>query len=219
MNKVLIGVILLLFLLGLLYWQFPYAIKSADSKANLIYFVILAATLIISTNRSNLSGSIMLRYALLWLMIATVLVLGYSFKNQIIGVLIPNRPQTQNDGSFIIGKRQDKHFHIEVAMNNRKLDCLIDTGASSIVIDLEDANLIGIDTSELNFNLPSETANGLIYSARAIVKDVRIGDMELHDLPISVNKARMNSCLLGMSFLSTLKKVSIEGDKMILSPQ
>jgi aspartyl protease family protein len=217
MKKSLIAAILLLLLLLILYWQFPYALKSSDSKANLIYFVALVAGGIIGVSSSKYKSEAMFRDVMIWLSVAIVLLLSYSYKDELLSLLVPNRPRMHND-SLVIMLSNDGHFHIEVMMNGKVLDCMVDTGATSIVVDTEDAMSIGVDIDGLSFNVPSETANGTNYSARARVSSLRIGDIELEDKLIMVNKTKMNSCLLGMSFLSTLKKISIEGDKMIMSP-
>jgi aspartyl protease family protein len=219
MKRIVIVFSLLSLLLGLLYWEFPYALKEGNNKANLIYYVILISGLLISISSTKLATRTIINYATTWVAIAIVLLISYSYKTQLLAVLIPNRPIILKDGSFVITASKDNHFHIEVTMDGKTLDCIVDTGASSIVIDPNDAKSIGIDPNLLNFNIKTETANGITYSARASVFRLKIGDIELKNEPISVNEATMSSCLLGMSFLNNLKKVTIEGDKMIMSSQ
>lgn len=42
MKKGIIAAGLLILLIGLLIWQFPYALKNPDTRGNLIYFLCLA---------------------------------------------------------------------------------------------------------------------------------------------------------------------------------
>lgn len=205
--------------IGLLYWCFPYAFKSSDSKADLAYFFVLAIALSISLSNSKIQASVLIKNAIIWVSIILVLLIGYSHKDEVFSLLVPNRPVILKDGSFIINASKDKHFHVEAKMNNRIIDCVIDTGASGIVIDTDDARKVGVDVEQLQYNMPAETANGMIYSAPAQIAYLRIGDVELKDAVIMVNKAAMGSCLLGMSFLNTFKKISIEKDRMVISPQ
>lgn len=219
MKKPFILISLLLFAVLLLYWQFPYALKSSESKADLTYFLILVGTLILGLSQSKYRASDLIQNSVIWVCIILILLIGYSYKDVILGQLIPSKPIIRSDGSFTITSSLDRHFHIQAELNNHVVDCIIDTGATTIVIDVKDASASGIDTERLAYNIPAETAGGLVYSARTNVAKLKIGDIELKDTSILVNKTEMGSCLLGMTFLNTFKKISIEGDKMIISPQ
>ena len=219
MKKSIVVFVVLMLGIGLLYYRFPYALKSSDSKADLAYFLVLATALTISLSNSRIQASVLIKNAIIWISIILILLIGYSHKDDVLSLLVPNRPVILKDGSFMITVSKDKHFHVEAQMNNQIIDCVIDTGASSIVIDTDDARAIGVNVDQLKYNMPAETANGMIYSAPAKIAYLRIGDIELEDTVIMVNKVEMSSCLLGMSFLNTFKKISIEHDKMLISPQ
>ena len=79
-----------------------------------------------------------------------------------------------------------------------------------------DAGRLGIDLSGLNFNRPSETANGVGYGASYTLPELTVGGVTLSNLPVEVNHAGMHSSLLGMSFLKRMKSFEVRGRKLII---
>ncbi len=93
---------------------------------------------------------------------------------------------------------------------------LIDTGASDIVLAPEDARRIGIDMGALTYSRSYQTANGLGEGAPLRIDSLRMGPIWLTDVPASVNRAPMDTSLLGMSFLRQIGSFEIEGRRMRL---
>ena len=94
---------------------------------------------------------------------------------------------------------------------------MVDTGASDMVINQNDARRIGIDLSRLKFNRAYQTANGTSYGAGVRLKEVKFGDLVFQDIPASVNSADMGISLLGMSFLRNFSKYEFTRDQLILT--
>ena len=130
--------------IGLLWWRFPYALKSSDSLANFCYFLVLAAVLTLSLSHSRIPAAVLIRNALIWISIFLALLIGYSHKEDVLSLLVPNYPVKLEDGTYMITASKDNHFHVETMMNNQKIDCMVDTGASGIVINTEVAEAIGL---------------------------------------------------------------------------
>ena len=72
---------------------------------------------------------------------------------------------------------------------------MADTGASSIFLSHDDAQKMGVNMSALNYNIQYNTANGKIFAAEIIAKDLKVGEVSLTNVPITVAKVKIMICL------------------------
>ena len=93
---------------------------------------------------------------------------------------------------------------------------LIDTGATHIVLNSAAADRLGMRGGRLRFNTRFESANGATYAAPVTLRDVRIGQLQLHDLDAYVNQGAMDISLLGMSFLRQLRGYEVMRNRLVL---
>jgi aspartyl protease family protein len=174
-------------------------------------------------------ASSMVRDAVTWLALGLALVTLYSYKEEIapiaarvVGELLPGGAMTveQSAGGLTeirIRKRLDGHFNANVDVNGKQIAMIVDTGASSIVLTLEDATKAGIDTRNLAYNIPVLTANGRTFAARVRLDKVAIGPLDRTNVDALVAKhGAMTQSLLGMSFLSRLRSYEFSGDFLTL---
>jgi aspartyl protease family protein len=185
--------------------------------ANAIYSLVLLSVLIsglIIKNRQ--SKSRLLKQIGIWFAIIFVGVTLYNFRYEIIGAFIPNKPIFRNDNSIEIRKSANDHFYITLDINGTSVLFMVDTGASSIVLSLRDAKRVGIDIKKLKFNIPYNTANGIIYGASAKANEIKIKDIVFQDVWVSVNKNNIGTSLLGMSFLNKFKGYTVLNDRLLL---
>ena len=119
------------------------------------------------------------------------------------------------DNELII-RRSGRHFRVTAAVNGVDNLFLIDTGASDVVLSLEDARRIGVNLRTLKYTKRYQTANGTIEAAPIILRDLRIGQLRLYNVEASISKAPMGTALLGMSFLNRLSGFEFRKDKLIL---
>jgi aspartyl protease family protein len=105
---------------------------------------------------------------------------------------------------------------IDALVNNAKVNFMLDTGASLVSLTLQDAIKSGVDVENLNYNMPSQTANGIAYSAPIMINEIRIGNITINNVSGSVSKNGLNKSLLGMSFLSKLKSYEVTKDTLTL---
>lgn len=120
-------------------------------------------------------------------------------------------------GSAQITRRADGHFHADVLLNGQRVEMLVDSGASMIVIDEALAARLGIRPPEAAYTGEARTANGTARFAPVRLASVRIGGIERRDVPAGVMRGNgLPVPLLGQSFLSTVDKVTISGDRMTL---
>ena len=120
-------------------------------------------------------------------------------------------------GSAQLVRRADGHFHADVLLNGQRVEMLVDSGASMIVIDEALAARLGIRPPESAYTGEARTANGPARFAPVRLASVRIGGIERRDVPAGVMRGSgLPVPLLGQSFLSSVGKVTISGDRMTL---
>lgn len=192
----------------------------------LVPFALLLSAGIVAS-RANLGQN--LRFAAWWLVIALVLVIGYLYRNDAMGVadrvfagLVPGHAvvTTTGDGQsqIILQRGNNGHFATNVSINGATVPTMVDTGASSVVLRAEDAAKLGIDVEKLNYGVTVSTANGDALAAPVRLNEVAIGPIIRKDVRALVTQpGRLQSGLLGMSFLSTLDSVQMRGDELRLT--
>ena len=188
------------------------------------YGVILAALSTSLLARKDLPFRKIIKYASIWLAIAMAIITLYSFryeflgfKNRILGELIPSAAIINDKGQISINISENGHYYINSQINNTTIRFMIDTGASDISINPDDALRIGINLKELNFNKKYQTANGVVLGARTVLEEMTIGNILFSNIPVSVNSVNMGISLLGMSFLRQCKKYEFYQNKLILT--
>ena len=171
-----------------------------------------------------------LRHAVIWFGVALMLVVGYSFRDElrmaahrVAGEVLPPGHTilvgTSPTGgqSVRIRRQENGHFVARGTANGVDLSMLIDTGASTVVLKPADAERIGIDVSQLSFTTPVSTANGTTYAAPVRLRSVSIGPLEVRDVNALVSRpGALNENLLGMSFLKRLRSYEFSGDFLTL---
>ncbi len=225
MPRFLIFLIALSAFLGFLFWHFPYAIKSGDDKASLLYSVLLLVLVagggIVHFKREQLPET--LRNIALWLGIILVLMLGYSYRdvllhNRIVAEFLPYRVQVGPGGSLSVRAGDYGHFYIEAQVNGVPVKFMVDTGASDVVLSPNDAARLGFKKSDLVFGRSYQTANGPVRGAAVVLDRIEVGPVSVAGMPASVNEADMDNSLLGMSFLKQFKSFRVGGNVLVLEP-
>lgn len=137
----------------------------------------------------------------------------------------PGRPSadrpdgvTGNAGDLqqIIEAGSHGHFLVEAVVNGVPVDFMIDTGASHVVLSLQDARRLGFTPDPLHFTQKFQSANGTVRAAPVELRELRIGQLRLFDLEASVNGGPLPISLLGMSFLQLLSSYEVARGRLIL---
>lgn len=100
------------------------------------------------------------------------------------------------------------------SINGASVRFMVDTGATYVSLTAVDAARAGIDYRRGRPGV-SSTANGIIQSWRVPGATVRLGDITLHEVELSVSETSMPWVLLGMSFLNRVE-MQRNGDTMTL---
>jgi aspartyl protease family protein len=112
---------------------------------------------------------------------------------------------------------QNGHYHADAEINGRRVQVMVDTGASNVALTFEDASRAGIYMRDSDFTQVVRTANGMARVAPVTLDRVSIGEITVRNVPASVSERGMlSTTLLGMSFLKRLDRVDMRGGTLIL---
>jgi aspartyl protease family protein len=119
--------------------------------------------------------------------------------------------------SVVIARAANGHFDVEGAVDGRRLNFIVDTGASVVTLNSDDAARLGLHPAERDFTAALSTANGVIRGAPVRLDMVEIGDIMVRDVAaviVPVEALRTN--LLGLTFLSRLHHFDYRDGKLRL---
>ena len=108
------------------------------------------------------------------------------------------------------------HVVLDAAINGAPVLMLVDTGASLVTLTPADARSAGINPASLAFSGHVQTANGTARMAPVTLREIRIGQLSLYDVPAAVLE-HLNVSLLGMSFLSRLQGYEMRDGKLTIT--
>jgi aspartyl protease family protein len=133
-------------------------------------------------------------------------------------VAAAQQPTPANDSrSVVVPRNAQGHFQIEGRVDGRRLDFMVDTGASVIALSEEDAASLGIHPSPHDFTAMVRTANGTVRAAPVELGIVEIEDITVHNVSALVlPEGALSQNLLGMSFLSRLHRWEFADGKLVL---
>jgi clan AA aspartic protease (TIGR02281 family) len=120
------------------------------------------------------------------------------------------------DLEYVIEAGAGGHFLVEAVVNGAPVIFLVDTGASNVVLTMADAERLGFRRETLRFTQRFASANGEVRGAPVVLRELRVGQFSLFDMPASVNEAPLRISLLGMSFLKRLHGYGVEDGRLIL---
>ena len=172
--------------------------------------------------RGNPGGGI--RMVAIWLALAAVLIIGYTFRHdagtaltRVLGELVPGMAIEMEGGRVAVARAGNGHFVLDMRVNGAAMTMLFDTGASTVVLTPEDAARAGIDVGGLVYSAPVWTANGRTTAAPVLLDRVEIGSIAVERVRAVVARpGGLAESLLGMSFLDRIPTWRVERDRLIL---
>ena len=109
------------------------------------------------------------------------------------------------------------HYYAQAEINGRRVDVLVDTGASIVAMPHEDASRAGVYVRDSDYTQRVSTANGFARVAPVMLDRVSIGDITVRNVPAAVMEpGKLATTLLGMSFLGRLQRVDMRAGMLIL---
>jgi aspartyl protease family protein len=108
-------------------------------------------------------------------------------------------------------------YRARIEMNGARIDALVDTGASHVLLTAEDARLLNIDPPASAYTVRSQTANGEGHIAPVRLREIRIGDIAVYDVEAFVAQpGKLQITLLGMSFLKKLSNFQVADGRFVM---
>jgi aspartyl protease family protein len=109
------------------------------------------------------------------------------------------------------------HFQTDGRIEGQRVAFMVDTGASLVALNEKSAARFGLRPSRGDYNATVSTANGTIKAARARLAMIEIGGLVVRDVDAMVlPDEALSENLLGLSFLSKLKRFEYANGKMVL---
>jgi aspartyl protease family protein len=132
---------------------------------------------------------------------------------------VSGKPQTNVSASrsVIIAPGNGGHFRVAGRIDGRRVNFMVDTGASVIALTARDAATLGIHPVERDYAAMVRTANGAMRVAPVELGMVEIDDLEVHNVAaVVLPPGVLNESLLGLSFLSRLRRFEYADGKLVL---
>ena len=121
-----------------------------------------------------------------------------------IGENVASQRSAETSASVIhLNADQQGHFSADGSINGVPMKFLLDTGATVIAMDRNQARRAGIDLSRAEA-MRVQTANGVVRAWRVRLASVKLGSVTQANVEAAVMDAEMPQVLLGMSFLNRM---------------
>lgn len=109
------------------------------------------------------------------------------------------------------------HFQADGRIEGQRINFMIDTGASVVALNEKSAARFGLRPSRSDYNATVSTANGTIKAARTRLAMIELGGLVVRDVDALVlPDEALSENLLGLSFLSKLKRFEYANGKLVL---
>lgn len=190
---------------------------SGDDTARIIYLGLLLAVIggaFLVENRKQMGQTA--KQAAIWVLIFIGAVAGVGLWEDIRQDLSPRQAAFEG-GRVEVPISDDGHYYLTLEIDGTEVEFVVDTGATDMVLSLDDAERIGIDTDALAFLGEARTANGRVAIASVWLESVQLGDVEDRNVRASVNGGELDTSLLGMAYLNRFDRVEFNRNRLTLS--
>ena len=156
----------------------------------LAWVAIFAAGFVLFTFRDNLG----------WV--------GQRLKAEAVGTPVQQGRETR------IPMAIDGHFWVNAKLDGREVKFLVDSGATMTTVDRDTAKAAGVEISAQRDQYV-RTGNGIVRVASGRANELTVGGITRNDVALQItDNDDLN--VLGMNYLSSLSRWSVEGRWLIL---
>jgi aspartyl protease family protein len=107
------------------------------------------------------------------------------------------------------------HFYVDAEVNGQLVHFVVDTGATSVALTVDDARRIGVPFSSGEFSVVGTGASGPVRGKSITLDKVSVDGKEVRGVRGAVLEG-LGISLLGQSYLSRISGVEMSGDYMRL---
>ena len=128
----------------------------------------------------------------------------------------PKIEHSKIPGLYKVHRASNGMFYVTAVIGARKIDFLVDTGATTSVLTSKDAATIGLLYAPENASISMMTANKPIKAYTKIIPEVTIGKSLVRNLPVVIVDNQNTPSLLGQNALRLFGSVLINNDDLTL---
>jgi aspartyl protease family protein len=126
-------------------------------------------------------------------------------------------PAPTGGRSLSIPRDARGHFQTEGRIEGQRIGFMVDTGASVVALNEKSAARFGFRPSRSDYTTTVSTANGTIKAARTRLAMVELDGIVVRDVDAMVlPDEALSENLLGLSFLSKLKRFEYANGRLVL---
>ena len=153
-------------------------------------------------------------------------VAGGASRHRSQGAQLPEDPPTVERSADAAGhaipiptrirRSPNGHFFVNALVNGQPVRFLVDTGATTVALTVEDARRAGVAFDPASFEIVAQGASGPVRGQALHLSSVELdGKERLHVSALVIEGGDIS--LLGQSYLSRLSNVQMRGEEMILN--
>ncbi len=195
--------------------------QTAQLVPLLVLLIIFAGGLFTRRHKaSELLGGLFL-----WAGLFAVAMVTYAYRDELLGVVGRVAGEFQpgvalvdaEAGTATFRRGMNGHFEVNATINGHTTPMVFDTGASAVVLTVDDAREAGVNVQGLRYTVPVSTANGQGLAARIRLDSIEVGGILRRNLTAFVTEeGALETSLLGMTFLETLTRYSVTQNSLEL---
>ncbi|MHA1158388.1 MAG: retropepsin-like aspartic protease family protein [Alphaproteobacteria bacterium] len=128
------------------------------------------------------------------------------------------RAPTVSGRRLVVEADRSGHFSVEALVSGRRVDLMVDTGATLVALNAATAQRLGLRVREADYRKAISTANGVVRAAPVVLSELRVGGIRVRDVDaVVIAGEALPINLLGMSFLGRLSQFEMARGRLVLS--
>jgi aspartyl protease family protein len=129
----------------------------------------------------------------------------------------PAPRQTSNYRTVTVQSDRRGHFQVEGSVDGRRIDFMVDTGATVVALRERDAGKLGIFPTPRDYTGLTSTANGTVKVAPVRLSSLEINGIRVYDVnAVVIPDQALSVNLLGMSFLSRVRRFEMANGRLVM---
>ena len=190
---------------------------SGDNIAQVVYLVLLGSVIgfwFLIQTRQSMNRT--LQQAAVWALIFIGAIAAAGLWGDIRQASLFTQSVDAQTGEIDVPRSPDGHYYLTLDVNGEPVKFIVDTGATDMVLTLQDAERAGVELEDASFFGRANTANGQVRVAPVTLDAVTLGEVTDRGVRASVNEGDMDASLLGMSYLQRFDRIEISNGKLVL---
>ena len=152
----------------------------------------------------------------LFLVVAVGVMIGLAWPSGEKSLAEGDAAQSGDRKETVLERQSNGHFYAHATINDKELvHFVVDTGATVVVLTVDDARRLGIPVNPDEFEVVGEGASGPVRGKDIMLDSVEVDGKRVEHVRGAVLEGSSLS-LLGQAYLSRMGQVQMSGDYMVL---